>query len=107
MKFNCFYFEGIADSALQEIPTGEVLNRLPRQLGNCVIQLGIELGLSFNSIEETMYNYSKDMYSQLYDILKKWKQTSKEKPSVYTLMKALQRADSGGLTFLREQYENF
>ncbi|CAC5383011.1 unnamed protein product [Mytilus coruscus] len=97
---------GIADTALQEIPTDDVLNRLPRQLGNCVIQLGIELGLSFNSIEETMYNYSKDMYSQLYDILKKWKQSSKEKPSVYTLMKALQRTDSGGLTFLREQYAN-
>ncbi|XP_052066348.1 uncharacterized protein LOC127705994 [Mytilus californianus] len=94
----------IADSRLQEIPADEVLNRLPKHIGNCVIQLGIELGLSFYSIEETMHNHFKDMYSQLYDILKKWKQSSSIKPTIYRLMVALQRTDSGGLAFLREEY---
>lgn len=94
----------IADSRLQEIPADEVLNRLPKHIGNCVIQLGIELGLSFNSIEETMHNHFKDMYSQIYDILKKWKQSSKIKPTIYKLMLALQCTDSGGLTFLRDEY---
>ncbi|XP_076114693.1 uncharacterized protein LOC143082742 [Mytilus galloprovincialis] len=94
----------IADSRLQEIPADEVLNRLPKHIGNCVIQLGIELGLSFNSIEETMHNHFKDMYSQIYDILKKWKQSSRIKPTIYLLMVALQRTDSGGLTFLRDEY---
>lgn len=100
-----FYLKGFAGSALQETPSDDVLKRLPRQLGNCVIQLGIELGLSFASIEETMYNYPKDMYSQLYDVLKKWKESREQKPSVYTLMKALQRTDSGGLIFLRNEYK--
>ncbi|XP_063399233.1 uncharacterized protein LOC134683858 [Mytilus trossulus] len=94
----------IADSRLQEVPADEVLNRLPKHIGNCVIQLGIELGLSFNSIEETMHNHFKDMYSQIYDILRKWKQSSKIKPTIYKLMLALQCTDSGGLTFLRDEY---
>ncbi|XP_052103282.1 probable serine/threonine-protein kinase pats1 [Mytilus californianus] len=96
---------GIAESILQETPSEEILKSLTQHLGNCVIQLGIELGLSFNSIEETMYNHPKEMYSQLYNILKKWRQSSKDKPSVYVLMKALRRTDAGGLIFLREQYQ--
>ncbi|CAG2253314.1 unnamed protein product [Mytilus edulis] len=91
--------------ALKEIDRLILCVRLPRQLGRRVIQLGIELGLSFASIEETIYNNPKNMYNQLYDVLKKWKESSEQKPSVNTLMKALQRTDSGGLTFLRNEYK--
>ncbi|CAG2190446.1 unnamed protein product [Mytilus edulis] len=90
---------GIAESRLQKSPTDEVLNELSRRLGNCVIQLGIELGLNFSSIEESMYRFPKDMYGQIYDILKKWKQQTSIRPTIHRLMMALQRVDSGGLSF--------
>ncbi|CAC5403813.1 unnamed protein product [Mytilus coruscus] len=95
-----------ASSTLQEIPSDEILKKLPNKLGNCTIQLGLELGLSFSRIQKTMSNNSKDMYKQLYDILNEWKISSKSRPSVLNLMKALQQTQSGGLKFLREQYKH-
>lgn len=79
---------------------------LRQEMGNCIIQLGLELGLSFSSIQETMYKYPKEMYEQLYDILIKWKQSRKSKPSVLRLLKALRQTDCGGVSFLREQYKH-
>lgn len=105
-QFIFYLFKDIASSKLQEIPSDEVLRLLPREMGNCIIQLGLELGLSFSSIQETMYKYPKEMYEQLYDILRKWKQSGKSRPTVFSLMKALQQTQSGGLTFLREQYKH-
>lgn len=86
-------------------PSDEVLEELSHRLGNCVIQLGIELGISFNSIEETMYRFPKDMYGQLYDILNKWKCQRNEKPTIHRLIMALQRVECGGLIFLQDQYK--
>lgn len=88
---------------MEEIPSDEVLKMLSREMGNCIIQLGLELGLSFSSIQETMYKYPKDMYKQLYDILKKWKLSSE--PTVFNLIKVLKQIQSGGIKFLREQYK--
>ncbi|CAC5381004.1 unnamed protein product [Mytilus coruscus] len=84
-------------------PTDEVLQQLSRQLGNCYTHLGIELGISFSSIEESMYRFPKDMYDLIYDILKKWKE--QENATVHILMIALQRIDCGGLRFLQEKYK--
>ncbi|XP_076071937.1 uncharacterized protein LOC143043577 [Mytilus galloprovincialis] len=96
---------GIAESRLQMSPPDKVLNELSRNLGNCVIQLGIELGINFSSIEESMYRFPKDMYGQIYDILKKWKRQRSISPTIHRLMMALQRVDSGGLSYLRVKYK--
>jgi hypothetical protein len=47
---------------LQQIPDDDVLRELSEQVGNCAMQLGVELGLSMVKIEETLSNYSKDMF---------------------------------------------
>ncbi|CAG2213007.1 unnamed protein product [Mytilus edulis] len=94
----------IADIRLQNVPDDSVLNGLPRNLGNCAIQLGIELGITMSSINETMVRQHKDMYSQIYDILRKWKSSRDVKPTIYRLMLALERVDIGGLNYLKGVY---
>ncbi|XP_071177448.1 uncharacterized protein [Mytilus edulis] len=95
----------IADVRLQEVPHDEVLNGLPQNIGNCAIQLGIELGITISSIKETMVRHHKDMYGQISDILIKWKSSRKElKPTIYRLMLALERVDTGGLEYLKDKY---
>ncbi|CAC5398249.1 unnamed protein product [Mytilus coruscus] len=93
----------ISESRLQSPVEDEVLRDLPKHIGNCVIHLGIELGLTVEDIEAAMYNYPKDMYSQIDYILHKWKTTSRA-PMVFTLMKALQHVKSGGMSYLCEKY---
>ena len=68
------------------------------------MQLGIELGLSMVDIEESLFKYSKDMLSQTVDVLKKWKYSSKVKPTIRILMRAIQASDPRGLMFLRDKY---
>jgi hypothetical protein len=46
----------------------DVLRELSKQVGNCAMQLGVELGLSMVEIEETLFKLSKDMYSQTFDV---------------------------------------
>ncbi|CAG2245233.1 unnamed protein product [Mytilus edulis] len=67
----------IADVRLQEVPHDDVLYGLPKYLGYCAIQLGIELGVTMSSINETMVRHHKDMYDQISDILRKWKSSGK------------------------------
>jgi hypothetical protein len=66
------------------------LKELSAQVGNCAIQLGVELGLSMVDIEESLFKYSKDMFSQTFDVLKKWKNLRKVKPTIRILMRAFQ-----------------
>ena len=68
------------------------------------MQLEVELGLSMVKIEETLSNYSKDMLSRTYDVLKKWKYSSKVKPTIRILMRAFQASDPRGYKFLRDKY---
>jgi hypothetical protein len=49
------------------------LKELSEQVGNCAVPLGVELGLSMVEIEQTLFKYSKDIFSQTFDVLKKWK----------------------------------
>jgi hypothetical protein len=46
------------------------------------MQLGVELGLSMVDIEQTLFMYSKDIFSQTFDVLKKWKYSRKAKPTI-------------------------
>jgi len=71
------------------------------------MQLGVELGLSMVEIEQTIFKYSKDIFSQTFDVLKKWKYSSKVKPTIRILMRAIQASDSRGLKFLRDKYAKF
>jgi hypothetical protein len=80
------------------------LKELSAQVGNCAIQLGVELGLSMVEIEESLFKYSRDMFSQTFDVLKKWKYSRKVKPTIRILMRAIQANDSRGLMFLRDKY---
>ena len=100
---DCFYFLGIANSALQEIPEDNVLQDLSKEVGNCAIHLGVELGLKWANIEETLTKYPKSMFEQTFDIMKKWK-ISAEVKTIRMLMKAFQSVDGRGLKFLRKKY---
>jgi hypothetical protein len=70
LKSICFI--GIHKDALQRIPDDDLLEKLSRQVGNCAVELGVALGLSMVDIEASLFNYSKDMFSQTFDVLKKW-----------------------------------
>jgi hypothetical protein len=80
------------------------LKELSEQVGNYAMQLGVELGLSMMEIEQTLFKYSKDIFSQTFDVLKKWKYSSKVKPTIRILMRAIQASDPRGLKFLRDKY---
>jgi hypothetical protein len=80
------------------------LTELSEQVGNCAMQLGVELGLSMVNIEQTLFKYSKDIFSQTFDVLKMWKYSSKVKPTIRILMTAIQASDPRGLKFLRDKY---
>ena len=94
----------IDNIALQQIPDDEVLRELSEQVGNCAMQLGVELGLSMVKIEETLSNYSKDMFNRNFDVLIKWKKSCEIKPTIRILMKAMQASDPRGLEFLIDKY---
>ena len=94
----------IDNIALQQIPDDEVLRELSKQVGNCAMQLGVELGLSMVKIEETLSNNSKDMFNRNFDVLIKWKKSCEVKPIIRILMKAMQASDPRGLTFLIDKY---
>ena len=55
-------------------------------------------------IEQTLFKYSKDIFSQTFDVLKKWKYARKVKPTIRILMRAIQSSDPRGLMFLRDKY---
>ena len=94
----------IDNIALQQIPDDDVLRDLSKQVGNCAMQLGVELGLSMVDIEQTLFKYSKDIFSQTFDVLKKWKKSCEVKPTIRILMKAMQASDPRGLEFLIDKY---
>ncbi|CAG2198558.1 unnamed protein product [Mytilus edulis] len=87
----------------EAVPNDDVLNNLPQNLGNCALQLGVELGITINSIEQTKTDYRK-MYDQTTDILRKWKNSTEEKPTVFKLLVALERVHLGGFQFVKDMY---
>ncbi|VDI23717.1 Hypothetical predicted protein [Mytilus galloprovincialis] len=87
----------------EEVPNNDVLNNLPQKLGNCALQLGVELGITISSIEQTKTDYRK-MYDQTADILRKWKNSTEEKPTVFKLLVVLERVHLGGFQFVKDMY---
>jgi hypothetical protein len=103
MKSICFI--GIHKDALQCIPNDVLLEELSRQVGNYAVQLGVSLGLSMVDIEDSLFKYSKNMFGQTFDVLKKWNNSRKEvMPTIYILMRAMQENDPRGLRFLRHKF---
>ncbi|XP_063407500.1 uncharacterized protein LOC134691146 [Mytilus trossulus] len=96
-----------ANSHLQVVPSDEVINAMTEKklIGDCVVYLGIELGLTIGDIRETMHNFPRDLNGQIHDILIKWKETDRVKPTIYWLMVALKRVQAAaGLAFLKKEY---
>lgn len=91
----------MADFNLQTIPSDQHLKELSIQIGNCPLQLGVELGLSFIEIEHSLFSFPKDLSGLVEDILTKWRRKSKVK-TIYSLMLALERVNAGGLQYLLE-----
>ncbi|XP_076100321.1 uncharacterized protein LOC143069527 [Mytilus galloprovincialis] len=85
----------------QDTPDDRFLSTLSRKLGNCVIQLGIELGLTFSDIEAVYVKHPKDLFSQMYEVLKIWKQKTPEN-TYLNLMLAIQRVR--GKQFLKRNF---
>lgn len=98
-----FFLVDVSESRLQSPVDDEILTELPKHMGNCVIHLGIELGLTVEAIEAIMYNCPKEMYIQIESVLHKWKTTS-QTPTVFALMKALKDVKAGGLSYLCAKY---
>jgi hypothetical protein len=99
---------GIHKDALQRIPDDDLLEELSRQVGNCAVELGVALGLSMVDIEASLFKYSKDMFSQTFDVLKKWNNSRKEvMPTIFILMRAMQESDPRGIEFLRHKLTLF
>ncbi|XP_076073079.1 uncharacterized protein LOC143044801 [Mytilus galloprovincialis] len=95
---NTTLFE-IEDINLQAIPSDQHLKELSNQIGNCPLQLGIELGLSFTEVDQSLFSFPKDLSGLVEDILKKWKKNSKVK-TIHSLMLALERVNAGGIRYL-------
>lgn len=77
------------------------MKALSNQIGNCALQLGIELGVKVHEVEHSFTMFHKDLPGLLEDILKKWKTGSKV-PTFYSLMMALTRVNGGGVRYLRK-----
>ncbi|CAG2204892.1 unnamed protein product [Mytilus edulis] len=101
----------IAHNRLQEIPSDNVINTLTEKklIGDCVVHLGVELGLSINSIKETIVNNPRNLYDRIHDLLIKWKTCNEPNmvtPTIYRLMMALQRVEAAeGLAFVMKTYD--
>ncbi|CAG2224606.1 unnamed protein product [Mytilus edulis] len=90
-----------ADFKLCETPGDDVLKALSYQIGNCALQLGIELGVTLYGVESSFIKFPKDLPGLLEDILKKWKNESKV-ATFYSLMMALKLVNGGGVRYLRK-----
>lgn len=87
-----------ADYNHQVTPTDQDLKELSKQIGNCPLQLGIELGLSFREVEQSLFSFPRDLSGLVEDILMTWKKKSKIK-TIHSLMMALERVNAGGLKY--------
>ena len=100
---DCFYFLENENTTLQKSPGDDVLKVLSTKLGDCAIQLGVELGLSVADITETLKKSENCTFKETLDVMTKWKKSSQDK-TILMLMKAVQLADGDGIEFLREKY---
>lgn len=100
------FFTEIANINLQDVPSDDLISSLTEKklIGDCIVHFGVELGLSINSIKETIVNNPRNLYGQIHNLLIKWK-SDKVKPTIYRLMVALKKVKaSEGLAFVMKTY---
>ena len=97
------FIQDIATDALEESPEDYVLKDLSTKVSDCAMYLGIELGLTRETIEEILFQNEKSIFIRNLGVMKEWKKSSKN-ATILVLMKAFQWVDGKGLTFLRQQY---
>jgi hypothetical protein len=102
---HCFYFLDIANGApLQEIPGDQVLCDLSKTFVGGAMYLGVELGLTRETIVQILAKDEKDLFKQNLGVLKEWKFSKQHEATILMLMKAFQWVDGKGLTFLIKKY---
>lgn len=74
-----FFLIEIAPTSLLVAPSDDVINILTEKklIGDCVVHLEVELGVSIGDIKETMHNFPKELYGQKNDLLIKWQKLGK------------------------------
>lgn len=100
------FFTDIASIELQQRVEDQILSKLAKHMGYCTVPLGIELGLDIPTIENVIYSNPKNIFDQTYEILRTWKQSCRVEPTIFRLMKAVERVQKGGLQFLLDMYTN-
>ncbi|XP_052086079.1 uncharacterized protein LOC127723467 [Mytilus californianus] len=92
---------------LTNVPLQTILKDLSHEIGDCYIELGVELELKVNdiiAISVENASVANKMYTRNYDILKKWKQSCPTKPTTIRLISALENVGKGGLDFFAQHY---
>ena len=64
------------NTTLQKSPGDDVLKVLSTKLGDCAIQLGVELGLPVAEITETLKKSGNCTFKETLDVMTKWKKSS-------------------------------
>jgi hypothetical protein len=101
---HCFYFLDIKNSALQEIPQDDVLLDLSKKISSCAMHLGVELGLTRETIEQILLQYEKSIFKQNLGVMEEWKISNKQNATILVLIKAFQWVNGKGVTFLIQKY---
>lgn len=112
--FKFIFFSFLTDkfhSRLLDVPSDGILESLTEKnlIGDCVVHLGVELGLSIGEIRDTMYNFPRKLNLQIYDLLVKWKNRNvinRGKPTIYRLMVALLGVKAAAaLVYIKKIYD--
>ncbi|XP_052065259.1 uncharacterized protein LOC127705045 isoform X6 [Mytilus californianus] len=85
----------ISEENMDVIPTDEILDELAQVIGVVAYQLGIELGLSITSLDTIQYNNRRNLVAQCKEILFKWKDDQRVRPTIAVLINALVNVGRG------------
>ncbi|XP_076116837.1 uncharacterized protein LOC143084309 [Mytilus galloprovincialis] len=85
----------IPDDILGCIPSDEILDRLAPLIGKIVFQLGIELGLSVEEIENIKEKCDRDLPAQNKEVLFTWRKDRTVKPTIRVLEQAFVNIGKG------------
>ncbi|XP_076116053.1 uncharacterized protein LOC143083656 [Mytilus galloprovincialis] len=85
----------ISEENMDLIPTDEILDELAQVIGVVSFQLGIELGLSITSLDNIRYNNGRNLVAQCKEILFKWREDQRVRPTIAVLVHALVNVGRG------------
>ncbi|CAC5401297.1 unnamed protein product [Mytilus coruscus] len=85
----------ISEENMDLIPTDEIIDELAQVIGVVSFQLGIELGLSITSLDNIRYNNGRNLVAQCKEILFKWREDQRVRPTIAVLVNALVNVGRG------------